>query len=1323
MTSYLYAPSGPYTCNACSMGFSSNGLLAKHKARFCIGSGHDMVLVRNCKRCESRCHCDDNDFPERSKYNPNNDPKLQSLAENHGKQMEFLSNRNRDLERQRDEIRRRLGDLGRKPPESDNTAALIAELRDQEARNQRLLEELKKQLLASRQPVAIIGEQQHVQQKKSFTYPIYYGNSLVAEISAIRQAYIQSGGDDPEILAQLAQMLAEAQAIEEAMRNKKPPEPKQKEKKTDFSAHIMTLDMENERLNRELYLLQEQNLMAKGRRKDDREDELEREIRRLQQDHLLKMYELQQNMEAIRQETKIQLELNSQQQNPPQNIIVHQPPCPQPIAAAPIQPAIQTKYIEVDRHTHCYDQHAGFVIFYDFVLNLDPRVTAVRLIAGLHNTISKMGDPSVLPMVYAEPSTRPQAYNTNSALIGARQPVPRCPPQPDLGIVVELQCAGGPGSEHDETRLITRAWTKIPLFDDNNMLLAGRFKLPLRMVPIKPFVSSNDLSQIPQYGESEIYYRIVHMNEAGIHATSTIADTNSVTYQLAPQGGIVLHQTTISPVMIPPPPSTSPPHSPYHSRLDNYPVRGNPNMEPLVGFQVDRVKNAEPGEGKVRLSVYYSSTGKVAQSGIGPVTCSTTAVRSNFKQGYHVFGQQEASFSDVQLQGDMMLIARFYLKKKTPGPEDVHFDNPEASPYEDETLVAWTALPLVQTHLRDLTARSRMEYDPSHMRINTGTHTLKLFQPPTPEASRIPFEDVAYNREWKPYGKSTLRIHIFQGVARPGSLTPSELSSDGEDTIPEFAWLPLDRKRPPSEPYISGDGFDVYIDGCRFLPDSVTFTKVAGRVLDRKYEVYGKDILTSVKLDSDIYNPIYEHKEEFREPNIPPSSTLLLKIYTVDSFYKKLTVVGYATMNIFVETGTERQPNVDKNAMEISLNTGAHQLRLYSQGPNGVDPLSEGSLRNANIRLIPCASVLVRIVKVPKGPNGKPLESNKVPQSDWLRLGLWQPRPKYSDRVYYSMKCVPLKGENKMLHGMMKRPKIPTRDAVATHAQAKEGFMRSDKNMEQYIKNQLTKTVDSKPLEQDLNFICQYNPKHGFKISIDSAVNVPWSNFTHGHICINPPGAFYLGAPHATYDKLVFTEAVDLRSTNTSPAWRDGFKHYPRRSYHRFLTAVIHLQEIFVSASKENYKYGLLEQAWTVVQIFKENYAYTSAFQLPLFQGSPNQQFLKQLAREPSKEWMERNIRSKNIKLLEGASLYMRICDGRREDELVTDVPMNRLVGVNTDYIPRGLEEKYGREKPGRALGSLVPQGKSSEQFVENLAIKFKSLVYKLYEEGNVSKS
>lgn len=42
----------------------------------------------------------------------------------------------------------------------------------------------------------------------------------------------------------------------------------------------------------------------------------------------------------------------------------------------------------------------------------------------------------------------------------------------------------------------------------------------------------------------------------------------------------------------------------------------------------------------------------------------------------------------------------------------------------------------------------------------------------------------------------------------------------------QFAWLPLERKTPLKEPFLTGDGFDIYVDGCRYLPDSVTFTKV-----------------------------------------------------------------------------------------------------------------------------------------------------------------------------------------------------------------------------------------------------------------------------------------------------------------------------------------------------------------------------------------------------------------------------------------------------------------------------------------------------------------
>lgn len=89
---------------------------------------------------------------------------------------------------------------------------------------------------------------------------------------------------------------------------------------------------------------------------------------------------------------------------------------------------------------------------------------------------------------------------------------------------------------------------------------------------------------------------------------------------------------------------------------------------------------------------------QVVQSSTSPVTCSTTAVKSNFKYGYHIFGQQEATFHDVQLQGDMLVIARFYLKRQpTEEPDDLFLEPraQEKSLYEEESLVAWAVIPLV----------------------------------------------------------------------------------------------------------------------------------------------------------------------------------------------------------------------------------------------------------------------------------------------------------------------------------------------------------------------------------------------------------------------------------------------------------------------------------------------------------------------------------------------------------------------------------------------------------------------------------------------------
>lgn len=65
-------------------------------------------------------------------------------------------------------------------------------------------------------------------------------------------------------------------------------------------------------------------------------------------------------------------------------------------------------------------------------------------------------------------------------------------------------------------------------------------------------------------------------------------------------------------------------------------------------------------------------------------------------------------------------------------------------------------------------------------------------------------------------------------------------------------------------------------------------------MLDRKYEVYGKDINVIVNLDSDIYNLVYEIKIEFRENNILFFFIIMFKVNYCDNsflgvfFFKEL---------------------------------------------------------------------------------------------------------------------------------------------------------------------------------------------------------------------------------------------------------------------------------------------------------------------------------------------------------------------------------------------------------------------------------------------------
>jgi len=106
-------------------------------------------------------------------------------------------------------------------------------------------------------------------------------------------------------------------------------------------------------------------------------------------------------------------------------------------------------------------------------------------------------------------------------------------------------------------------------------------------------------------------------------------------------------------------------------------------------------------------------TRQVAVCASGPVTCATTPVASVL-QDRHIFGQQQAVFSDVPLRLDLVLVVRVYLNDGKSGEADENFDDAPSDsgtwkpltssqnsmqtkagvPEDNLTLVAWAFVPL-----------------------------------------------------------------------------------------------------------------------------------------------------------------------------------------------------------------------------------------------------------------------------------------------------------------------------------------------------------------------------------------------------------------------------------------------------------------------------------------------------------------------------------------------------------------------------------------------------------------------------------------------------
>ncbi|MGH0173975.1 UNVERIFIED_CONTAM: hypothetical protein FKN15_066888 [Acipenser sinensis] len=343
--------------------------------------------------------------------------------------------------------------------------------------------------------------------------PFYGGGILSSEISALRLSYLQNGGNDHMILAQLQALLHEALQVEQ--REKQPRTHHHKKSKRghdslfrhSLNRELFALEIENRRLEDEIMTFQMKKRKDPTFSQTSHNSRPSRFPQSVTANRDQKMKTMKTDIDLLKQEIEIhrlgrRMKTSTTQVPPDQAALSPLPPLEDIRAQTP---TLAKHFLESTDGLGPapYDPIAGFVVFYDFLLGLDPCYRVCRLVVGLYSGPEEMGTPSSLPPVYCEAGNLSPYFSDskrgNLATLATKQAVPRVRPSPSIALVLELQASGGYDPYGQEVnRLISRGWVKIDIFDSHNRVISGRWKAPIRILPVNPRLTTGEINAVPQ---------------------------------------------------------------------------------------------------------------------------------------------------------------------------------------------------------------------------------------------------------------------------------------------------------------------------------------------------------------------------------------------------------------------------------------------------------------------------------------------------------------------------------------------------------------------------------------------------------------------------------------------------------------------------------------------------------------------------------------------------------------------------------------------------------------------------------------------------------
>nr|XP_012631480.1 coiled-coil domain-containing protein 17 isoform X4 [Microcebus murinus] len=104
-------------------------------------------------------------------------------------------------------------------------------------------------------------------------------------------------------------------------------------------------------------------------------------------------------------------------------------------------------------------------------------------------------------------------------------------PSPPVSLVCELQAWQGLAWPRAPQ---PKAWASLVLFDQDQRVLSGYWRLPLRAHPPDPSLSLGQMNGIPQAGQAELFLRLVNARDAVVQTLAEINPASAHEYQYPP---------------------------------------------------------------------------------------------------------------------------------------------------------------------------------------------------------------------------------------------------------------------------------------------------------------------------------------------------------------------------------------------------------------------------------------------------------------------------------------------------------------------------------------------------------------------------------------------------------------------------------------------------------------------------------------------------------------------------------------------------------------------------------------------------------------------